>query len=220
MPTKALHRLLMVSVAVVAIMGVVAFVLSGYMARPASAATQEIDPSYANDTTVYMIGPHLITNPDPSLFATAVPLYIAAYQWDGVTPPTFQAHYPPMSRTTYTPQCDPCYHPGLPTAFVYHDHILSGAPKFGVDGTAGSYKGPWKVIVMLYNASVEADANFQPFTNDEALDAAVQKELAAPSGPDRFTPFLPINADLQHGSNPYEFVTGNVLICPLVSSHA
>ena len=32
--------------------------------------------------------------------------------------------------------------------------------------------------------------------------------------------FLPINANLQRGDNPYEIETGNLLICPIVSSHA
>lgn len=169
--------------------------------QAAHAHGQEIDPSYANDTTVYMIGPRLMTNPNPSLLATAPPLYIAAYPWDLSTPPTF--------KSGYTPQCNPCFHPGLPIPFVYHDHILTGAPGFGTNGTALDNKGPWKIIVMLYNPSVEADPGFHPLMDDEAIAAA---EAAGE--------FLPINADLSHGTNPYEFVTGNVLICPLVSSHA
>jgi hypothetical protein len=44
-----------------------------------AAQKQEIDPSYANGTTVYMIGPHMITNPNPQLLAHAPELYILAY---------------------------------------------------------------------------------------------------------------------------------------------
>jgi hypothetical protein len=32
--------------------------------------------------------------------------------------------------------------------------------------------------------------------------------------------FLPINADLTAGPNPYDVDTGNLLIFPIVSSHA
>jgi hypothetical protein len=52
-------------------------------------------------------------------------------------------------------------------------------------------------------------ASFQPITTASDIDAA---EAAGE--------FLPINANLQHGSNPYEIETGNLLICPIVSSHA
>lgn len=49
--------------------------------------------------------------------------------------------------------------------------------------------------------------SFKPITSAADLDAA---EAAG-------NVFLPIN---QGGENPYEIDTGNVLICPLVSSHA
>jgi hypothetical protein len=201
MSKKAVRHILLGSVATALVVAAVAFALSASGSRTASAAHQEIDPSYANDTVVYMIGPHLNTNPSPQLLATSANLYIAAYPWDLANPPVF--------ASGYQPQCDPCYHPGLPVPFVYHDHILSGAPGFGNDGTAGTFKGPWKVIVMLYNPSVESNPSFKPLRDDESIDAA---EAAGE--------FLPINSDLSHGPNPYEFVTGNVLICPLVSPHA
>ncbi len=201
MSRTILRRVLLVAlVTTVGLMSVLV-VTSVSAPRQARAAAQEIDPSYANDTTVYMIGPRMMTSPNPNLLAAAPPLYIAAYPWDLSHSPTFQSGY--------KPQCDPCYHPGLPVPFVYHDHILSGAPGFGVNGTAQDNKGPWKIIVMLYNPSVEGDPHFRPLMDDESIAAA---EAAGE--------FLSINADLSHGPNPYEFVTGNVLICPLVSSHA
>jgi hypothetical protein len=145
-----------------------------------------------------MIGPHTITNPNPSLFEQSEELYIVAYPWDGTNAPVFASNY--------VPQCNPCYHPGLPVPFVYHDHVLSGAPGLGTNGTADGFKSPWKIIVLMYNPAVLIDPNFQPVTSELDLDAA---EAAGE--------FLPINPG---GVNPYEVVTGSVLICPLVSPEA
>ncbi|HSE11428.1 MAG TPA: hypothetical protein VLB69_02225 [Rudaea sp.] len=95
---------------------------------------------------------------------------------------------------------------GLPIPFVYHDHILSGAPGLGNDGTAGEFMGRWKIIVLMYNPSVLSDPNFKPVTSEVDLDAA---EAAGE--------FLPINP----GSvNEFELITGGVLICPLVAPEA
>jgi len=164
----------------------------------AYAGKPDIDPSYADGKTYYMIGPHMITDPNPNMFEQSQELYIVAYPWDGTTAPVF--------ASGYVPQCNPCYHPGLPVPFVYHDHVLSGAPGLGNQGTAGEFKGPWKIIVLVYNPAVLSDPNFQPITSEVDLDAA---EAAGE--------FLPINAG---GANPYEVITGSVLICPLVSPDA
>jgi len=91
--------------------------------------------------------------------------------------------------------------------FVFHDHVVTGAPGMGANGTAGVYKAPWKIIVLVYNPAYVALPSFRPVTSEAALDAA---EAAG-------NVFLPINPD---GANPYEVDTGNLLICPLVSSHA
>ncbi|HEX6800340.1 MAG TPA: hypothetical protein VF116_21690 [Ktedonobacterales bacterium] len=172
-------------------------------ARQARAAGQEIDPSYANGTTVYMIGPHMNTNPNPNLLAQAPHLYILAYP---VNSSGCTSNCPLVTLPSgYQPQCDPCFHPGLPPVFAYHDHVLTGAPGFGNNGTAGSFKGPWQIIVMMYNPAVAMSPSFQPIKSDEDLDKA---EAAGE--------FLPIGG----GANPYEIATGVVLICPLVSSHA
>jgi len=95
----------------------------------------------------------------------------------------------------------------LPTPFVYHDHIITGAPGLGTNGTAGAYKAPWKIIVLRYNPLYAMSPTFTPIKSAADVDAA---EAAG-------NVFLPINPQ---GSNPYEIETGNVLICPLVSAHA
>jgi hypothetical protein len=171
---------------------------------PSAHAAPEIDPSYANGQTVYMIGPHMKTNPSPQELAQAPELYLLSYplNGDGCT-----TNCPPKTLPSgYQPQCNPCFHPGLPIPFVYHDHVLTGAPGFGKDGTAGSFKGPWQIVVLVYNPAFAFSPGFTPITSDEALDTA---EAAGE--------FLPIN---QGASNPYEVATGSLLICPLVSSHA
>jgi hypothetical protein len=171
---------------------------------PSAHAAPEIDPSYANGQTVYMIGPHMKTNPSPQELAQAPELYLLSYPLNGAGCTT---NCPPMTLPSgYQPQCNPCFHPGLPIPFVYHDHLLTGAPGFGKDGTAGSFKGPWQLVVLVYNPAFAFSSGFTPITSDEALDTA---EAAGE--------FLPIN---QGASNPYEVATGSLLICPLVSSHA
>ena len=85
--------------------------------------------------------------------------------------------------------------------------MITGAPGMGTNGTAGAYKAPWKIIVLVYNPAYVASPNFKPITSAAGVDAA---EAAG-------NVFLPINSG---GSNPYEVDTGNLLICPTVSSHA
>src|SRR5262245_56315490 len=77
-----------------------------------AAGHQEIDPSYANDTVVYMIGPHMITNPNPHLLAQAEPLYILAYPLN-FNPTCTSTCAPQTLPSGYQPQCNPCFHPGL-----------------------------------------------------------------------------------------------------------
>lgn len=168
----------------------------------------EIDPTYANGTTVYMIGPHLIQNARatmPNLYAHAQELYLVVYpQQQTPTPGSGPVTLP----SGYQPQCNPCFHPGLPASFVYHDHVITGAPGMGNQGTAGEYKGPWKIILLMYNPAYAAAPGFTPVKSEAAIDSA---EAAG-------NVFLHINN--ASGANPYEIETGNVLICPTVSPHA
>jgi hypothetical protein len=167
----------------------------------------EIDPTYANGTTVYMIGPHMIVNARatmPNAYAHAEELYLVTFPQATLPAP---GSGPITLPSGYKPQCNPCFHPGLPAPFVYHDHVITGAPGMGNHGTAGEFKSPWKIIVLVYNPAYVASPNFRPITSAADLDAA---ETAG-------NVFLPINS---RGSNVYEVDTGNLLICPIVSSHA
>ena len=183
--------------------------ISFVFAASASADKPEIDPTYANGQTVYMIGPHLIPNAretQPNLYAHSEELYLLTYPQATVPQP---GAGPITLPSGYQPQCNPCFHPGLPAPFVYHDHVITGAPGMGANGTAGEYKAPWKIIVLVYNPGYAYSPSFTPIKSAAGVDAG---EAAGA--------FLPINAGLTAGPNPYEVDTGNVLICPTVSSHA
>ena len=167
----------------------------------------DIDPTYANGQTVYMIGPHLIVNAretQPNLYAKAEELYLVVYPQQVVPSPGA----PPITLPSgYQPQCNPCFHPGLPAPFVFHDHVITGAPGMGNNGTAGEYKAPWKIIILRYDPDYLASPNFKPLTSADAVDAAEK-------------PGLHILLPFSNGPNPYEIETGNLLICPTVSNHA
>lgn len=181
--------------------------MSGSSAAVTAAGKPEIDPTYANGTTVYMIGPHVIPNARatmPNAYAHAEELYIIAYPQASLPEP---GAGPITLPSGYRPQCDPCFHAGLPAPFVYHDHVITGAPGMGTNGTAGAYKAPWKIIVLMYNPEYVASPAFTPVTSEADLDAAEEQGNV----------FLPLN---QGGANPYEIDTGNLLICPTVSNHA
>ena len=169
----------------------------------AAAAKPTIDPTYANGQTVYMIGAHLNTSPSPQLLQQAQELYLVVYPLNPTGSTTLGRLTLPSG---YQPQCDPCFHPGLPLPFVYHDHVITGSPGQGTSGTAGQFKAPWKIIVVMYSPAVALSPSFAPVTSVAALDAAEANGW-----------FLPIN---HGGANPFEVQTGHVLICPLVSSHA
>jgi hypothetical protein len=169
----------------------------------ANAGKPDIDPSYADGKLVYMIGPHLITNPNPNLYAQSEELYLLVYPIN----PTGSTTLGPLTvGGGYHPNCDPCFHPGIPLEFGYHDHVLTGAPGSGNNGTAGQFKAPWKIILLIYNPEVALSPTFTPITSASDIDAA---EAAGT--------FLPINPD---GANHFEFETGTVLICPLVAPEA
>jgi hypothetical protein len=166
-----------------------AFVFAG----AASAGKPEIDPTYANGKTVNMIGAHLIVDAkdkQPNLYAHSEELYLVVYPQLTVPAP---GAGPITLPSGYQPQCNPCFHPGLPAPFVYHDHVITGAPGMGVNGTAGQYKAPWKLILLVYNPAYAYSPSFTPITSASALDAA---EAAG-------NVFLPVNAGLQAGPNPY-----------------
>ena len=178
-------------------------------ATAATADKPEIDPTWANGQAVNMIGPHLIPDArdtQPNLYAHAEELYLLVFPQTTLPDPATAG--PITAGGGYQPQCNPCFHPGLPHMFVYHDHVISGAPGMGNNGTAGDFKGPWKIILLIYNPAYAYSPGFQPITSQAAIDAA------------EATGNTNVFLKAFGGPNPYELDTGNVLICPIVSSHA
>ena len=171
-----------------------------------TAAKPEIDPTYANGQTVYMIGPHVIPGAResmPNAYEKAEELYLVVYPQQTLPG---SGSGPITLLSGYQPQCNPCFHPGLPPQFFYHDHVITGAPGMGKNGTAGEYKAPWKIILVVYDPAHSGALGFTPIKSAADLDAA-----EAAGGV--FQAIFP-------GPNPYEFDTGNLLICPTVSNHA
>lgn len=161
---------------------------------PVAMAKQDSETVWANGQEWTMIGPHAITDAAPSLLAKAPPLYVLAFPSNG--------HGGWVLPTGYSPQCDPCL--GVPVP-PYHDHLLTGAPGFGTQGTSGGdYMGPWRITLMMYNPAFILGGHFVPVTSDEDLATAIAHGE-----------FLPIGAN---GS--YEVPLPVVLICPLVSPNA
>jgi hypothetical protein len=176
----------------------------------ATAGKPVIDPSYVDGKIYYMIGPHAITNPNPQLYAQAEELYLIAYPIN----PSGTDTDPKTLPSGYQPLCNPCYHFGPNDPGAYHDHVLTGAPGLGKNGTAGEYLAPWKMILVVYTLAAAEDPNFKPITSAVDLDAA---EAACDAQPATCI----LQKQNQPGNpNPYEVETGVVLICPLVAPEA
>jgi len=170
-------------------------------AVPVMAAKPGVEPMYSNGTIVYMAAP-----PSAGMPAAHVPddLYLVVYPInpDGLTnlgPQTVGTNH-------YMPQCNPCFHPGVPLPFSYHDHVISGSPGFGKNGTAGSFNPWWHVFVVMYNPADYTNKAFTPVMSNAELDQGETNGL-----------FLPINPN---GPNHFEVDTGIVFLCMIVSSHA
>jgi hypothetical protein len=185
--------------------GLLAAILTFFVAAwgPANAAKPAVDPSYADGNIYYMIGPHIIPNPNPKLLATAEDLYIVAYPINKDGSNTGPLQLP----GGYEPLCNPCFHAGFDPTWVYHDHVLTGAPGLGKNGTAGEYLAPWKIIVVMYSDAAIADPNFVPLKSADDLEAALQNH------PELFQPPVP-------GFPGLELDTGAVLMCPFVAPEA
>ena len=160
------------------------------IASSAAAQAPDAETAYADGQTVTITAIHFLGNPTAAQLSSAGSLYIAAYPWNGSTAPTF--------ASDYTPGCDPCSHSGLPEAFSYHDHILSGAPALG-DAAAVRH-----LIIVLYNDSVLSDPHFQPARSITELKADEAAGLLQPLA----------------GPQSYEFDTGLLVVAPTVSPNA
>ncbi len=175
------------------VIGLATALLLALSVAPAALADPSAETVWANGQEWTMLGAHAITDPSLQLLDEAPPLYVLAFPKDPVTGEW-------VLPANYAPQCDPC----LGAAFPYHDHLLTGAPGFGTNGTAGDYESPWRIVLMVWNPGFVRSGGFAPVTRDEDLPAAI----AAGE-------FLPIG-----GAGVYERPLPVVLDCPLVSPNS
>jgi hypothetical protein len=165
-------------------------------------AATATDLVYADGHTYVMATPHAMAASNPGL-DSAPPIWVMVFAPNAIPP-------------RYAPQCAPCDHPNnpnLPGGGDFHDHLLPGAPGEGVNGTAGEYKGPWLITIVVFNPRFTGgNGSFAPITSDTQL-SAVEADSAAALRGGGVPELLPINSG---AANPFERPTGTVLICPIV----
>jgi hypothetical protein len=172
-----------------------ALVVASIVVGPASAGKPETETAYAEGQTVTIAAIRFITSPSPAHLAKANYLYLVTYPVDAAATGGAAVTF----ASGYQPNCDPCWHPGLPAAFVYHDHVLSGAP------TLGNASAPRHLVILQYVASVMTDPSFQPLKSKAAVKAGETTGMFQAIG---------------SGSNPYEVDTGILVVTPPVSPNA
>lgn len=175
-----------------AVLGIV--VTTSTTLSAAAHAAPDTESAYADGATVTIAAMHFITAPSPQQVANAPVLYIAAYPASG------DPANPVTLASGTVPNCNPCFHPGLPDAFVHHDHVLSGAPTLGDSAT------PRHLILVMYAASVETDPSFRPLTSVSAVQSAEGTGLLQAINPG--------------AANPYEIDTGVLVVTPTLSGNA
>jgi len=188
-----------------AAMGV--FAASGGMASTAGAqaggweipgASTEV-VVYANGTAYHMNIHHINLSPNPGELAAAEPLYVVVFSINPLGLTTLG----PLAVNGYHPQCDPCFHPGLPRPLVYYDHVLVGTPSLGQGGTAVEWQATRHPTAVMYNPAFIASSGFKPLTTVAEVQAG-----------EKTGPFLPINAG---ASNPFELPQDVVVTIQLVA---
>lgn len=172
--------------------GILATVVSMVVATP-SLASPSGEAAYADGQVYWMHSSHVDTAPGAGQL-NSPPIYILGYP---VAPGTSG---PITLPSGYQPQCDPCDAEPV----HYHDHLLTGEPGSGTSGTAGDYRAPWRIVVMMYSPTYAESTGFVPVMSDQELPAA---EAAGD--------FLAINPG---ASDSYQIWTTTILICPLVQS--
>jgi hypothetical protein len=160
---------------------ITAFAAAGLLlgASPVAAAAApsgSVEAGYANHATVSFtlsatdLGQSL--RHSGAVAARASDLYLAIYP---VAADGFDAS-PKLINGWYAPQCNPCFHFGVPDPFgiQFHDHILGGAPGLGAD-TAGGFSPARRVWLVFYDMGYIAahSATWAPVTSAGDIAAAV-----------------------------------------------
>jgi hypothetical protein len=183
----------------VAIVAVVVIAAAGAFLVAPSALTQHATATSSSKPCIqkaYMDGrvycfsvERPINNASQALIASSQIMYVVTYpQLNSQCSGNLTGCKPLTLPSGYSPQCDPCVQEA---PSVYHDHILSGLPASGENGT-------WAIVVVAYNPSFSSKVGFDPITSAQNLAAGEQ------SGD-----FAKINPN---GPNPYEMNTKTVLV--------
>lgn len=183
-------------------------VLGTMLAAVGPAWASSVPAGASNEVAVYMDGQtyrmvvnHVNLNPSDGEVAAARPFYVAVFPVN----PDGRTDLGTLTLPSgYRPQCDPCFHPGLAFQLVYHDHILSGAPGFGEEGTAQQQQGTRHPIAVMYDPAFVTRPDFRPLTSIDEIRAA-----------ERLGELLPINAN---APNPFELPQPVVVTVQLVPS--
>ncbi|HLI44951.1 MAG TPA: hypothetical protein VKU92_10855 [Acidimicrobiales bacterium] len=170
--------------------GILATAIVVVTATP-SLASPSGEAAYADGQVYWMHSAHVDTAPGAGQL-NSPPIYILGFP----VPPGTSG--PITLPSGYQPQCDPCDAEPI----HYHDHLLTGEPGSGTNGTAGDYRAPWRIVVMMYSPAYFNSPGFVPVTSDQQLPAA---EAAGD--------FLVVNPG---APDPYQIWTDTVLICPIV----
>lgn len=154
---------------------------------------------YGNGSTYHMNIHHINLSPNPGELAAAQPLYVVVFPIN----PDGRTDRGPLTVNGYHPQCDPCFHPGLPLPLVYHDHVLNGTPASLSGTNAADWQATRHPIAVMYNPAYVFGGNFKALTTVAAVKAGEQAGL-----------FLPINGG---AANPYELPQDVVVTIQLVA---
>jgi len=192
-------RGVVLTVVTMAALATVAIAVTPVWASSVPAGASNEVAVYMDGQTYRMVVNHVNLNPSDGEVAAARPFYVAVFPVN----PDGRTDLGSLTLPSgYRPQCDPCFHPGLPFQLVYHDHVLSGAPGFGIDGTAQEQQGIRHPIAVMYDPSFVQSPGFRPLTTIDAVRAA-----------EHLGELLPINAG---ADNPFELPQPVVVTVQLV----
>lgn len=140
---------------------------------------------YADGVAYHMNIHRINLSPSAGEIAAAQPLYVVVFPIN----PMGRIDLGALAVNGYYPQCDPCFHPGLPLQLVYHDHVLNGTPAFGPGTSAEDWQATRHPIAVMYNPDYVNSAAFLPLTTVAEVQAGEQSGLFLPINPGATNPF-------------------------------
>src|SRR5258708_5089809 len=139
---------------------------------------------YASGRTYHMNIHRINLSPNSGEIAAAQPLYVVVFPIN----PFGLTTLGPLAVNGYHPQCDPCFHPGLPLPLVYHDHVLNGTPALGLGETAVDWQATRHPVAVMYSPDYIANSTFRPMTTVAEVQAGEQAGSFLPVNPGASNP--------------------------------